>query len=282
MGVNAACQRRRAVLRQPLPEWRIADQAVLRHLRVTREQFAARQRGKRIGVGQHKPRLIERADEVLAGRHVDAGLAADRAVDLSQQRGGDLDEIDAAQQDRRRETGKIADHAAAQRDNLRRALAACRDHGVQHMRKLRDILAGLAGRNDGVFAANSRCAQIGGQGVEVQRRHVAVGDDINARLRQDRLDHLCRTGQQTASDMDRVGLRAPNRRSSVTTSAARSDRLVLLRLAPCGLRSWRSRLQNSYLEWWLGSDGFSDYVPVLLGERMAEKTFKRLQDAACK
>ena len=44
---------------------------------------------------------------------VDAGLAAHRGVDLRQQRGGYLDEVDAPLVAGRRKAGHVADHAAA-------------------------------------------------------------------------------------------------------------------------------------------------------------------------
>ena len=59
---------------------------------------------------------MERADQVLAQRVVDADLAADRAVDLRQQRRRHLDDRDAAQIGRRREAGDVADDAAADGD----------------------------------------------------------------------------------------------------------------------------------------------------------------------
>ena len=55
------------------------------------------------------------ADEVLALRRVDAGLAADRTVDLREQRRRDLNEANAATQDAGGKAGKIADDAAAER-----------------------------------------------------------------------------------------------------------------------------------------------------------------------
>ena len=54
---------------------------------------------QRVGIGQHQPRLIERADHVLAERMVDPGLAADRGIHLGEQRGRHLDERHAAQVD---------------------------------------------------------------------------------------------------------------------------------------------------------------------------------------
>src|SRR3546814_13659182 len=65
---------------------------------------------------------MEGADQVLALRCVDAGLAADRAVDLGQQAGRDLHEVEAAQGDSGGKAGEVADHAAAQRHQRCRAL----------------------------------------------------------------------------------------------------------------------------------------------------------------
>ena len=68
----------------------------------------------------HGVRLIERADQVLAERVVDADLAADRAVHLREQRRRHVHERDAAQVGRGGEPGHVADDAAAERDERRR------------------------------------------------------------------------------------------------------------------------------------------------------------------
>ncbi len=60
---------------------------------------------------------MKSAEQILALRRIDPGLAADRRIDLRQQRGRHLHEIDAAAQDRGRKACEIADHAAAERDH---------------------------------------------------------------------------------------------------------------------------------------------------------------------
>ena len=60
---------------------------------------------------------MEGADQVLALGRVDPGLAADRAVDLGEQRRRDLHEADAAAHHRRGEAGEVADHPAAEGDD---------------------------------------------------------------------------------------------------------------------------------------------------------------------
>ena len=72
---------------------------------------------KRVDVDHDQARLVEGADEVLAGRMVDAGLAADAGVDLRQQRGRHLHERHAAHEGRGGEAGQVADDAAAEGDH---------------------------------------------------------------------------------------------------------------------------------------------------------------------
>ena len=102
---------------QPGEEGFVAEHAVFGDFGVAGAELARRQRVEHGGVGDHQNRLMKRAEQVLALRRVDAGLAADGRVDLRQQRGRHLHEIDAAAQDRRGKAREIADHAAAERDH---------------------------------------------------------------------------------------------------------------------------------------------------------------------
>ena len=78
---------------------------------------AARQRGQRGQVAEHAGRRVERADQVLAGRGVDAGLAADRGVDHAEQRRRYLHHAYAAQPARGDEPGQVGHRAAADTDH---------------------------------------------------------------------------------------------------------------------------------------------------------------------
>ncbi len=106
------------------------------------------------GIGDDQDRLMEGAEQVLALRRVDAGLAADRGIDLRQQRGRHLHEIDAAAHDRRRKAGEIADHAAAQRDHEIVALDLRGDQRLADLFEAGIALGPLA-------FARRRCATIG-------------------------------------------------------------------------------------------------------------------------
>ena len=78
---------------------------------------------------------MEGADQVLAVRRIDAGLAADRGIDLGEERGRDLDEVDAAAQDRGGKAGEVADDAAAEGDDAIAALDRRRPAGRRRARR---------------------------------------------------------------------------------------------------------------------------------------------------
>ena len=71
---------------------------------------------------------------------IDGELPAEGAVDLREERRRDVDEIDAAQKDRRREAGRVADHPAADDDRhriaLRAAIEQLRDDVVRRLQRL--------------------------------------------------------------------------------------------------------------------------------------------------
>ena len=96
---------------------RVADDAVLDHLGQPAAKLGGRQRAQRLRVDDHQLRLLERADQILALRQIDARLAAHAGVHHRQQAGGNLHEGHAAQIAGRGEAGHVAHHAAAQRDH---------------------------------------------------------------------------------------------------------------------------------------------------------------------
>ncbi len=123
-------------------------------------------------------RLVERADHVLAERVVDSGLAADRRVDLREQRGRHLDEGDAALVDRRGESGEIADHAAAQA----RSTTVCRSQRASSIAptiasSVCQRLACSPSSTSDFDTRARRLAQRGAQLLEIKRRHHCIGDD---------------------------------------------------------------------------------------------------------
>ena len=112
---------------EPAEERFIAEHAVFGDFGIAGAELARRQGVEHGGVGNHQHRLMKCAEQIFALRRIDPGLAADRRIDLRQQRGRHLHEIDAAAQDRGGKAGEIADHAAAERDDEIVALDLRRD-----------------------------------------------------------------------------------------------------------------------------------------------------------
>ena len=83
---RVAAQQLRQVALQPLEQPGVVDDAVFDHFGEAGAILAHGQRGERVQVAQHQPRLVERPDEVLARLQVQADLAADGAVHLGEQR----------------------------------------------------------------------------------------------------------------------------------------------------------------------------------------------------
>ena len=80
----------------------------------------------------------------LPPRMVDAGLAADRGVDLREQRRRHLHEVDAALVAGGGEAGHVADDAAAERDDAGVAVEAGGDQRVEDARDVAERLVLLA------------------------------------------------------------------------------------------------------------------------------------------
>ena len=132
------------VAADPLEEPRARRHAVLHHLVEPRAEFAPRQRAQHGRIDDHAVRLIERSDQILAERMVDADLAADGAVHLREQRRRDVHERDAAQVGRGREPGHVADDAAAERHERRTAIGLGLDQRVVHAGDRRELFEPFA------------------------------------------------------------------------------------------------------------------------------------------
>ena len=108
----------------------VADSPVLDHLGKAFAVFAVGQGGQCVGVGQHKVRLMERADEIFSRPGIDPGLASDRAVDLGHDGRGDLHQRDSPLVNGSNEAREVADHAAAQGDDKGTAVESRLNHAV--------------------------------------------------------------------------------------------------------------------------------------------------------
>ena len=176
-GCRVAVQQPVGIGLAPGEEVGIVDQAIFDHLGIAGAGFAQRQAVEHRRVDQHQAGLVEAADQILAGARVDRGLAADRAVDLRQQGGGQLHEMAAALQDGRRKADQVADHAAAQRDYMVATLDLQRQQRVEQFLQMAPALGLFARRQDDRFDDDIGAAQAGVEPGQLRRRDMGVGDD---------------------------------------------------------------------------------------------------------
>ena len=168
---------------EPGEEGLVAEHAIFGDFGVAGAELARRQRVEHGRVGDHQHRLMKGAEQIFAVRRIDPGLAADGRVDLRQQRGRHLHEIDAAAQDRRRKAGEIADHAAAERDHQIVALDLGRDQ------RFADLFEAGIGFEPSPSSTMIREVAIAGRRqrgfgfLKPIFGNVAVGDDGGARAR---------------------------------------------------------------------------------------------------
>ena len=193
---------------EPGEEGGVAEQAVFGDFGVAGAEFALRQHVKQSRVGDNQDRLMESADEVLAVAGVDGGLAADRGIDLRQQRGRHLHVIEPAPHHRRGESGEIADDAAAERDDEIAALDARGDDGLADLFEDRKAFRPLAGRDDDAVALHAGLfkGRLGGR--QNVARDVLVGDDESLGAGPQRGDARAKRSNNAAPDHDVVAARA--------------------------------------------------------------------------
>ena len=177
----AVAEHRRPIRFEPGEERRIAEQPVFHHLGIARAELARAQGREHGDVGEHQARLVEGADQVLALPGVDAGLAADRGIDLGQQRGRHLHDADAAPQDAGGEAGQVADHAAAKGDDAVAALDAELEQALAERRQHGEALARLARAHHHLAEQKALLVEARFERGKIQRRHVGVGHDRAAR-----------------------------------------------------------------------------------------------------
>ena len=158
----------------------VADGRGLDDLRQPVAEGTLRQRVQERRVDEDRLRLIERTDEVFPPWKIYGDLAADRAVDLSQERRRHLHERHAAQVRRRREASEIPHNAAAEGQDKLTPLQAEVEHRFKHMRKLRKRLRLFPGRNGEQPRLKARRSERRTGARAVQGLDVRVGYDKNA------------------------------------------------------------------------------------------------------
>ncbi len=193
LGITA--EQGRGVGGAPREKCGIVDQSVFDDLGVSRAQLAQGQRIERVRIGEHQRWLVKGADQVLARRGIDCGLAADTGIDLREQRRGELDKAAAALEDRRGKPGQVADDAPAERQDMIAAFDVLGQEPVSGRGDLRPAFACLARGKDVPARLMPGGAQRGFDRAAPRRADVAVGDDRDSRLSQQRTAFFRNTGE---------------------------------------------------------------------------------------
>ncbi len=119
---------------QPAEESGVADQAVFDDLSQPRPQFARRQGGKGLRIGNDRGGLVKRSDQVLAARMVDSGFSAHGRVHLRQQGRRDLNVSNTPLITRGGKPSHIADDTAPKGNDGAVPGKAVRDQDIEYPR----------------------------------------------------------------------------------------------------------------------------------------------------
>ena len=179
---------------------RIGDETALDDFGGPGGEVLARQRGQQAHVGDDGAGRVERTDEILAYRRVDAGLAADGRVDHAEQRGRNVDETHASQPGGGYETRHVGGRSPAHGDD--RVLAAQLQAPARVPQAGHDV-DGLACLGVGVVGSGGlvpEAAQMLGQGLRAGGERAGVDDEGLGRRRVERGDDRIET--EIASDGD--------------------------------------------------------------------------------
>ena len=132
---------------EPCEEVAIAEDPVFEHFGKACAQFAFGQGRKRIEIGQHQRWLVKCADQVLARSGIDCGFPPHRAVDLREQGGRELDESATALENGAGKAGEIADHAAAESEDMIAPFDALAEQPIGEMCEALPAFGGFSRRD---------------------------------------------------------------------------------------------------------------------------------------
>ena len=151
----------RAIVLEPGEQLGVFDQRIFDDLGIAGADLPRIERVEQRRIDQHERRLVERADQILARRDIDRRLAADRAVDLREKARRHLHKAAAAIDDRRGETGEVADDAATEGNDVVAPLDALREQRVDDGLEPGPALARLAcaGRGSGSPRSHPKTAR---------------------------------------------------------------------------------------------------------------------------
>ena len=146
------------------------DDAVLHDFVEPRAELAARQRREQRRIDRDGRGRVERADQILAQRVVDADLPSHGAIHLRQKRRRHLHNRDAPQVRGGREPGDVADDAAADGDDRRGAVGRGADQRVVDAPHGPQVLVTFAVRNEDRLLARDAAEVLGVQAPDSRAR----------------------------------------------------------------------------------------------------------------
>ena len=152
--------------------------------------------------------LVKGADQVLGRRVVDGGLAAAGGVDLGQDGGGELHEVDAPHVGGGGEARHVPDGAAAQGDHRRRPVEPRLEEGVPAALGHGQPLGRLAIGDLDDDHLEPALAQVVGHGLAVQANDLRRAHEGHAPADAQFAQVFGHAPERPALHDDRVGLRA--------------------------------------------------------------------------
>ena len=208
-----------------LPVGRGGDDRLLDRLGQAGTQVAWRQRAQERHVGHDARGLMERAQEVLRHRVIGRDLAAERAVDLGEQRGRHVHVRQAAHVGARHPAAEVAHHAPAEAHEDVPATERARREPVPEADGLLHALARLAGGDRRDVDVAAAVAEHLEHRRAVQRLHGLVGDHPDRGVA-DQLLQPARGLRRRAGDVDGIGVMAVRPRDDVLAFARQVDRIA--------------------------------------------------------
>jgi hypothetical protein len=187
------------VVDDAIEEIAACDHAVFHHFVEAGPKLAARQGAQQRRIDNHDGRLVERANQILAERVIDADLAADRAVHLRQQRRGHVDEGDAAEIGGRGKACGVTDNASADGDDGAASVRARADQRLVDARDRLQVLVPLAVRNQNRL----RAVEGRPEPLAVEPPDDGAGDDEATSADLLRVEDFRETVSDAVADQDR-------------------------------------------------------------------------------
>src|SRR5437773_7376186 len=133
---------------------------------------------------------MKSADHVFPERVIDRGLAADRRIHLSEQRGRDLNQGLAALIGSGGESRQVPDYPAPQGDERSITRAPLLEQRIEDPVQGAPVLVLLAVGNEDADHLDALTGQRSGNALEIERRHRGVGDDGRFLLHKERNNEI--------------------------------------------------------------------------------------------